>query len=317
MSGARPGGVHAGPRSNPAEQILSVSLPPRAYNLIKAEFTALVPTAAPIRCVLGISAYATGDLFLDPAWRGFARRHSALLLLYDVQKPKIDGRITDVAPDNDGFSALMAALAEIGEQRAHPELERAPLLFTGLSKSAEQAAQYARLAGERALAAICYHYPAGLRLPEAAISRIAHLPVLCPFAEQDSIFPPEMMGHQNAFVFSQHPRAAWAGVHRKNLLHHEPGDPTFPLQWLESILTLRLPERVGDPLRTLDPATGVTAVLEVDASGRVLCRLAPSGSQVIKPSFRQWLPSLAVAEAWLAAQTADARRVNAGGPAES
>lgn len=214
-------------------------LPP---GFLAVEFQLWIPSDHPVQAVLGISPYATGGLFKDPCWRELATRRNCALLVYDIRKTAFPDGVTHMAPDADGFSVFQEGLEALAHRSGLANLGSLPVSFAGLSKSAEQALHYADFAGDRALGVVAFHMPVGLKPHETVLSRLAAVPVLCPFAEHDRFFVPELMAHQLAFVHSsESPPHPWAGVFRAGLEHHEPGHQAFITAWLEEILRLRLP----------------------------------------------------------------------------
>lgn len=310
---------------NPQWSCHHLRLDPRPFSLVAASFSLALPGPWPVRAVLGVSAYATGWLFHHPLWRAVALDTGCALCRYDLRKAKIDATITDVAPDADGFAALTAGLAALAAAAGHPEISEVPISFTGLSKSADQAVHYADLAGARALAAVAFQMPVGLKPHEAVLGRLAAVPVLAPFAECDRFFVPELMAAQLAFVHSPESRLhPWAGVFRARLPHHEPGEQFFVTDWLRTILRARLPADPGLPMQRLTYDAGWHGDLELAAPGEdqpgagYRCRVTirPATEPPFpKPHRRHWLPDELTAVRWQAAcLAADTREaVPAGG----
>ena len=303
---------------NPQWSCHHLRLDPRPFSLVAASFSLALPGPGSVRAVLGISAYATGGLFHHPLWRSMALDTNCALFSYDLRKAKIDATITDVAPDSDGFTALAAGLESLAAAAGHPELTEVPLAFTGLSKSADQAVHYADLAGPRALAAVAFQMPVGLKPHEAVLGRLATVPVLAPFAECDRFFAPELMAYQLAFVHSPESRPhPWAGVFRARLSHHEPGEQSFVTDWLRAIIRARLPEEPGSPMQRLNYDAGWHGDFELAAPAedlpegglraRVSIRPAIAHPSP-KPHRRHWLPDEPTAIRWqTACSLADTR----------
>ena len=221
------------------------------------------------------------SIWCDPGERTEVRRRALELAGQNVA---LVGTTTLV--DNPAsYGTLLAALSEFGTQSLHPELANGPIFFVGHSMGGCTAygfsrAHGARVAGFLTMKGACHNLGPALEAAEVP----GHFLI----GNLDEPYRRENI--TAVFEAGRAAGAPWAVS--IDPFHHGPIlDFDMMFDWIDAVLTARLPEAPGAPLR---PMT-VTAGWLGDRSNAAISAYACYGSS---PSSASWLPSEETALDW-------------------
>ena len=253
------------------------------------------PGPEPVR---GIFIFGNGQgnderiAVIDNWWLTFCRLHRFALVATAFYGPN-DAR------------TLQNQISEVGRATGHPELDRAPVLFTGHSNGGEMAWEYNAAHPNRVIA---FTVSKGGFYPTTHIDAAAmHNPAILIIGENDtSVRINAIMG---LFAANRPDNAPWALAVEPNIAHGFGRTAHLWLPFLEWAVQARLPCAPAAPgdgsspagLAIIDPATGFV----------VAHRALKGGEEPIMPaaSFKgsldetSWLPNEMLAMAFLAFNT--------------
>lgn len=184
-------------------------------------------------------------------------------------------------------AALLDALREAAAVSGRPELADAPVLLYGISGGGPEASGFLVRNPDR-VAALFLKVPAGI---EPMSGAALDVPVYMVLAELDTFVDNAVL--TSAFEAARSAGAPSARALERNVVHHSlsPAQRTFTLNWMNTILDLRLVQAATSPLRAVEASSGW---LGNPANGEV----APATEFVGDPGSASWLPTEATAEEW-------------------
>ena len=296
---------------------------PAPEGLKEAQFWLWVPDGLKaderVRGILCASKYEAGTgLYTDPQWRAAAERLKAACLLYQLDRPEAELRLSK---DKAAAEAILAALKHFANEAKRPELAHAGLVLTGLSQSGWQAVAFANHIPDRVIAAIPYHEATPNRAAdEAEKSAALGVPQLHVMGGNCSLTPA---------IHTWIPKACkggalWSSCVQPGVPHHKMGDQEFILAWLEAVFNLRVPKDTPadkpyalSPLKEQDGWLGTLKLAHADIPNQPrlnAVRTTVTSAEVWRfADFKGdkaeavWLPTEAVAKAWLAYSKQDGR----------
>jgi pimeloyl-ACP methyl ester carboxylesterase len=183
------------------------------------------------------------------------------------------------------YETLLQALSQFGEQSLHPELATIPILFVGHSQGGCTAYGFSRAHGARVAGFVTMK--GGCHNPGPA-QAAATVPGLLLIGRFDA--PHRSENITGVFQAGRAAGAPWA--RSIDAFGHEPmADLDFMFDWIDAVLTARLPATAEAPLRAMtetagwlgDPSSGSIATYSCYGSTR---------------SSASWLPSRETALRW-------------------
>ncbi|MCA9031040.1 MAG: hypothetical protein KDA66_09545 [Planctomycetaceae bacterium] len=242
----------------------------------------------------------------DLHWQALARRHDCALLAPSYEQPQTADCQMWCDPRNGSSAAFQQGLKDLGEKAGHPELATVPWALWGHSGGGHWAGGMVLMHPERVAAA---WLRSGVPLLEANPDRPgikAHdlpaaalqVPMMCNpgtkegFSVKDGRFAGVWPANET-FFNAVRSRGGLIGVAIDPLTAHECGNQRYmAILWLDHCLSQRLPDQADGSLRKmpnegawLAPLGKTNAVSEKEFDGN--------------PNTAVWLPSAAVAQAWM------------------
>lgn len=183
--------------------------------------------------------------------------------------------------------ALREALREAAAVSGRPELADAPLLLYGMSGGAPQASGFMVRNPDR-VAALFLKVPVAV---EPVSGAALDVPAYMVMAELDAFVDNAAL--TDAFEAVRGAGGLWARALERNVVHHSlsPAQRTFTLNWMNTILDLRLGGTGTSPLKSVESSSGW---LGDAANGDV----TPWASFQGDPGTASWLPTEATADEW-------------------
>jgi pimeloyl-ACP methyl ester carboxylesterase len=221
------------------------------------------------------------SIWCSPAERGEVRRRSLELARGNVA---LIGTTT-LVDQPASYETLLRALTELGAQSLHPELGTIPILFVGHSMGGCTAYGFSRVHGARVAGFITMK---GACHNTGPAEVAAAVPGYFLIGELDAPYRRE-----NITAVFQAGRAAgalWAVS--IDPLHHNPLlDFDLMFDWIDAVLTARLPATPGAPLRAMAETTGWLGNRSTGAISTYACYSSTHSSA-------SWLPSQETAVNW-------------------
>ena len=183
------------------------------------------------------------------------------------------------------YEKLLQALSQIGEQSVHPELASIPILFVGHSQGGCTAygfsrAHAARVAGFVTMKGGCHNpAPAG---------GAASIPGFFLIGRFDA--PHRSENITGVFQAGRAAGAPWA-LSIDDFGHGPMADLDLMFDWIDAVLTARLPATAGAPLLAMTETSGWLGDRTTGAIARYACYLSSA-------SMASWLPSQETALGW-------------------
>jgi hypothetical protein len=260
---------------------------------------AYVPAAGTLRGVIVVlggpisSGFVTGDRIAPPdnpdleqslqalgaSLRGLAASsHVALLGSSTI------GMANSAGSDD----ALFAAIGSFATLSGHPEIAQAPALLFGLSAGAPEAAGLVSRHPERAIGLL-------ERVPVSVTSLTApsalSVPTFVMQAELDEVV--DNAAVRATFSANRSQDGLWALAVEPGVGHSVATSRAngAAIGWISTVLTLRLPATPGDPLITLDEASGWLG-------NQTTLEIAPWADYPDDRTAASWLPSQSAATSW-------------------
>lgn len=236
----------------------------------------------------------------DLQWQALAKAHGCALLGPSYhQEDGQDCRLW-CDPQRGSYQRFLQALADLGKASGHAELARVPWCLWGHSGGGFWASLVQTLAPERVVAVWCRSGTAYATWEKGQVPRpelgeaVYRVPVMLnPGAKEK--------GHKQfdgawtgslAMFQAYRAKGAPIGFAPDPRTVHECGDSrTLAIPYFDACLRLRLPEKVGEPLKPIDPAQGRLAEVLGD-------RAVPAEKFAGKKDEAVWLPGEKVARAW-------------------
>ena len=183
------------------------------------------------------------------------------------------------------YATLLQALSQIGTQSLHPELANVPILFVGHSMGGCTAYGFRRVHGARVAGFITMK---GACHDTAPPGEAAAVPGYFLIGALDD--PVRRLNITTVFEAGRAAAAPWA-VSIDPLGHDPIADLDLMFDWIDAVLTARLPSAAGAPLRALTEPAGWLGNRSTGAISTYACYGAarPSAS---------WLPSQKAALRW-------------------
>lgn len=242
----------------------------------------------------------------DLHWQALAKKHDCALLAPSYEQPQGANCQMWCDPRNGSDAAFQTCLVDLGKLAGHPELATVPWALWGHSGGGHWCGGMVMLHPEQVAAAWLRSGVPLLKanpdrpeikvhsLPDAALS----VPVMCNPGTKEGVTVKDgrfaRVWPANEVFFNEvRGKGGLIGVSVDPLTAHECGNQRyFAIPWLDTCLSLRLPKKHGQPLRSLptDKAwlakpTGFKAVPEASYQGDRL-KLG-------------WLPNASVAKRWM------------------
>lgn len=242
----------------------------------------------------------------DVHWQALAKKHDSALLAASYEQPAdVDCRLWS-DPRNGSDAAFRRSLADLGQASGHPELASAPWALWGHSGGGFWVGIMTLLHPKRTAATwMLSGSPLLTPIPDRPTLKTVTLPpepptvpMMLSLGTKEGVTVKEgrfamVWPAMERFFRATRPKGYLIGVAVDPLTSHEAGNQRYmAIPWLDACLTDRLPDRAGDPLRSmpadaawLAPLLGDTAVPASDYSG--------------DPAEAMWLPNEQVAQAWM------------------
>ena len=242
----------------------------------------------------------------DLHWQALAKKHQCALLSPVYEQPKSADCQLWCDPRNGSDAAFRRALADLGKKSGHRELSRVPWALWGHSGGGHWCGGMLMLHPKRIAAAFLRSGTPLLKAnpkrkeikPHKLPADVMHVPVMVNLGTREGVtnkkgrFVGVWPGNE-AFFLKIRGEGGLIGVSVDPLTAHECGNQRyFAMPWLDTCLKARLPEKIGQPLRSmaktkawLAKPTGFKAKPEDEFSGEKL-----------KAS---WLPGAAIAKSWM------------------
>jgi len=242
----------------------------------------------------------------DLHWQALAKKHDCALLAPSYEQPQKANCQMWCDPRNGSDTAFRRALQDLGKQCAHPELATVPWALWGHSGGGHWAGGMVMMHPDRVVAAwlrsgvplfkanpdrpvIKPH-----KLPEGALS----VPMMCNPGTKEGVTVKDgrfskVWPANEAFFQAVRGQGGLLGIAVDPLSAHECGNQRYlAIPWLDTCLTARLPEKLGNPLKSMPTHNSWLAPL--------LGKLAVSAGKFTgNKNQAVWLPSKAIAQKWM------------------
>jgi pimeloyl-ACP methyl ester carboxylesterase len=242
----------------------------------------------------------------DLHWQALAKKHECALLAPSYEQPEKADCQMWCDPRNGSAAAFQKCLVDLGAKSGHDELAKVPWALWGHSGGGHWAGGMVMLHPER-VAAVWLRSGVPLLTPNAQRASVkAHqlpdaalkVPIMCNPGTKEGVTVKDgrfagVWPANEVFFHAVRSKGGLIGVAVDPLSSHECGNQRyFAIPWLDACLSARLPKIAGGALNAmptesawLAPITGVEAV--------------PSAKYPGDPLKAAWLPSEAIAKAWM------------------
>ena len=243
----------------------------------------------------------------DLHWQALAKKHDCALLSPSYEQPdKADCQMW-CDPRNGSGAAFQKSLADLGAKSGHPELARVPWALWGHSGGGHWAGGMTLLHPERVAAAWLRSGVPLLKTDAARAGIKAHtvpnaallVPIMCNPGTKEGVTDKTnrfagVWPANEAFITELRSKGALVGLAVDPLTAHECGNQRYmAITWLDACLAVRLPKTAGAPLNLMPSGTAWLAPLLAQEA-------VPAAKFTGDPNKAGWLPSEAVARAWMA-----------------
>lgn len=242
----------------------------------------------------------------DLHWQALAKKHDCALLAPSYEQPDKAECQMWCDPRNGSDAAFQRALADLGAQSGHPELDKVPWALWGHSGGGHWCGGIMLMHPERVAAAWLRSGVPLLtadekrstikphRIPDAALA----VPVMCNPGTKEGVTVKEgrfagVWPANEAFFNAMRSKGGLIGVAVDPLTAHECGNQRYmAIPWLDACLSARLPEKTGEALQPM-PAdkAWLAALLTTEAS--------PAPQFTGDASRAIWLPDAPTAKLWM------------------
>ena len=192
---------------------------------------------------------------------------------------------TTLLDDAGGYATLLNALSDFGAQSLHPELAGIPILFVGHSMGGCTAYGFSRVHGARVAGFLTMK---GACHSTGPASAAAGVPGHFLIGAMDSPYRRDNI--TAVFEAGRGAGAPWA-VSTDPFGHGPIVDLDLMFDWIDAVLSARLPLTPGAPLRAVAEADGWLGARSSGAISTYACYLAPR-------STAAWLPTRETALDW-------------------
>lgn len=242
----------------------------------------------------------------DLHWQALAKKHGCALIAPSYEQPEKENCQMWCDPRNGSDASFQKALAELGAKSGHPELAKAPWALWGHSGGGHWAGGMALLHPERTAAA-------WLRSGVPLVKEDANRATIKPYILQDTLKGVPLMCNPGTKEGVSVKDGRFAGVWPANetfftavrgmggligvavdpLTAHECGNQRYmAIRWLDACLSQRLPQKSGDPLRSMPVSEAWLAPL-------LSAEAVPAAQFKGAAEAAVWLPNELVATAWM------------------
>ncbi len=190
------------------------------------------------------------------------------------------------SPDSDQL--LLDAVQTAAGMSGHPELATAPMLLYGISSGAPQASGFTARSPER-VAGLFLKVPVGVA--SLTSGNTLRVPTYMVLAELDTFVNKAAL--TAAFEANRGAGALWALAEEPAVRHHSltPAQREVTINWMRTVLDLRLPAAPPEPLREIAENSGWLG-------DRVTGEVGPWANYPGDRALASWLPSQATGEQW-------------------
>lgn len=241
----------------------------------------------------------------DLHWQALAKKHDCALLAPSYEQPQKADCQMWCDPRNGSSDAFQRGLKDLGKQSGHPELTTVPWALWGHSGGGHWAGGMVMLHPERVAAAwlrsgvplfeanpdrpsIKPH-----KLPNAALG----VPMMCNPGTKEGVTVKDgrfarVWPANEVFFNTVRGKGGLLGVAVDPLTAHECGNQRYlAIRWLDTCLSVRLPEASGEPLRKM-PTKGAWLAPITGKSAYTVANYDDD------PKKHGWLPNESVARLW-------------------
>lgn len=246
----------------------------------------------------------------DLHWQALARKHDCALLSPVFEQPEGADCQMWCDPRNGSDVAFQNALTELSVECGHSELATVPWALWGHSGGGHWAGGMLFMHPERVAAAWLRSGVPLLEavegrsiqphdLPEAAL----HVPIMCNLGTEEGVTTTEerfagVWPSNQTFFGTMRGKGALIAVAVDPLTSHECGNQRYlAIPWFDAILSARLPETGGEPLRPMSEHDAWLAPLYAGQPEVTAPVSAADFTGDLNNSI--WLPNQAVATAWM------------------
>ena len=242
----------------------------------------------------------------DLHWQALAKKHGCALLSPSYEQPQKADCQMWCDPRNGSAVTFDRALKDLGEQSGHPELASAPLALWGHSGGGHWCGGMVMTQPERIVAAWLRsgvpQFVANPDRPEIKTHSLPagalRVPMMCNPGTKEGVTVKDgrfarVWPANVAFFDHVRSRGGLLGVAVDPLTAHECGNSRYlAIPWLDKCLELRLPEKVGDPLKEISTSNAWLA----EPAGTVAVSAAEFEGDPLKMG---WLPDQSIAKSWM------------------
>jgi pimeloyl-ACP methyl ester carboxylesterase len=298
------------PRFEPRSEEVTLVEGGNTYDVVLSDQTVFTHGNVRAYLPLGVPAYQAAVVFLpglqDPVTKNPLDSRSIVggpqtsscnvwcsPVMQDVRKRALalaGGKValigtTTLVDQPASYDTLLGALSALGTQSAHPELGSIPILFVGHSMGGCTAYGFSRVHGARVAGFVTMKGACHNLGPAAAA---ASVPGYFLIGGMDAPYRKENI--TAVFEAGRAAGAPWA-ISIDKLGHDPMADLDQMFAWLDTVLTARLPETAGAPLRAMPEAAGWLGDRSTGA-------ISPYGCYGSTPAKASWLPSQETALEW-------------------
>jgi hypothetical protein len=246
----------------------------------------------------------------DLHWQSLARKHDCALLSPSYEQPDQADCQMWCDPLEGSDEAFQKGLDELGKLSGHAELATVPWALWGHSGGGHWIGGMVMLYPHRVVGAWFRSgvpepslNPDGSTTQTHSLSEaVLAVPMMCNLGTQEGVTVTEgqfckVWKANQDFFFPVRAQGGMIGVAIDPLSSHECGNQRYlAIPWLDTCLTLRLPDQTGEPLKRISKDQGWLAPLSTSAEG--LTR--PTDVSQFDGDIDQsvWLPTQSIAESW-------------------
>ena len=242
----------------------------------------------------------------DLHWQALAKKHGCALMAPSYEQPQNADCQLWCDPRNGSDAAFQRSLSDLGEASGHPELASVPWALWGHSGGGVWVGTMTLLHPDRVAAAwLRSGVPLLQPRPERPSAKTIDLPDQ-PLAVPMMLNPGTKEGVtvkegrfaglwpiMERFFSAVRSKGGLIGVAVDPLTSHECGNQRYlAIPWFDACLSVRLPNRLGQPLRAM-PADEVWLAPLLGTEASAEAQFAGDKTQAI------WLPNEAIAKAWM------------------
>lgn len=244
----------------------------------------------------------------DLHWQALAEKHDCALLSPTYEQPEKADCQMWCDPRNGSDAAFQKALSELGSKSGHTELATIPWAIWGHSGGGSWAGGMTLLHPERVAAAWLRSgvprlseaegKPKPFAIPDAA----CQVPVMCNLGTKEGVTDKEsrfagVWPQVESFFETLRAKGALIGVAIDPYSSHDVGNQRYlAIPWFDACLAARLPEKNGQPLRTMNAGDVWLAALH--AGDADVAEPVPAKKFDGDRDKSVWLPCESIAKAW-------------------